>query len=322
MQKSARGLLLITEVTDRMRARLSTEFSVLDVAEIGVAEILNNHSEKIEAVMANGHDGIDPEIMTALPNLRVISCYGVGYEQIDAKSAAQRGIVVTHTPDVLNDEVANTAIMLLLGVARDFVANDRYIRAGRWTSDGNAPLSRSIRGLTVGILGLGRIGGEIAAKLGVFGCNIIYHSRSKKPVEFEFFADLEQMAQVSDALICITPGGPETRHLINGPVLEALGANGILINVSRGSVVDEGALLQALQNGRLGGAGLDVFEAEPVVPEAFFGMDNVILQPHVGSATVEVRRAMGDLACDNLSQFFRTGTVLTPVPECANLGSA
>lgn len=313
------GLLLIGDATERMRARFSSEFTVHDSATSSVDQILASHADRIIAVATNGHDGIKPQIMAALPNLKIISCYGVGYDAIDANTAAKRGIIVTHTPNVLNDEVANTAILLLLGVARDFVANDAYVRAGRWSTDGNAPLSRSIHGMTVGILGLGRIGETIAEKLKAFGCKVVYHSRNRKPVDLTYYSDLKEMAQASDALICITPGGAATRHLVNEEILDALGPTGILVNVARGSVVDEAALVEALNSGRIGGAGLDVFEAEPVVPKALFGMPNVILQPHVGSATVETRRAMGDLTCDNLSQFLVDGTVLTPVPECSDL---
>lgn len=314
------GLLLIGGATERMHKRFAAEFTVHEAARIDdLSAWLAENAGGIIAVATNGHDGVPPEVMAALPDLKIISCYGVGYDSIDAEAAARRGIVVTHTPNVLNDEVANTAILLLLGVARDFVANDAYVRAGRWTAEGNAPLSRSIKGMTVGILGLGRIGETIAEKLQVFGCDVVYHSRSEKDVPYRYFADLTEMAEASDALICITPGGASTRRIVNAQVLNALGPRGILVNVARGSVVDEPALIAALQEGRLGGAGLDVFEAEPVVPEAFFSMKNVILQPHVGSATEETRQAMGDLTCDNLSQYLKDGSTISPVPECADL---
>lgn len=308
-------LLLISNATERMMDRLNAEFTVHPLAETDLAA----QGEAITAVATDGHLGVRPGIMAALPNLEVISCYGVGYDAIDTGEAVRRGILVSHTPNVLNDEVANTAIMLMLAVSRNLVANDTYVRAGRWEAEGNPPLSRSVQERTVGILGLGRIGQTIADRLAMFDATVLYHGRSKKDVPYRYYDDLTAMAADCDFLVCITPGGAGTEKIVNAAVLDALGPEGVLINVSRGSVVDEAALVSALQDGRLGGAGLDVFEREPKVPEALFAMDNVVLQPHVGSATVETRRAMGDLVCDNLSRFLKDGTVITPVPECAHL---
>lgn len=308
------GLLQIGGVTERMRARLEAEFTVYPLDGDWQAA-----ASDIVAILTNGHDGVAPDVMAALPALKVISCYGVGYDAIDAVEAARRGILVSHTPGVLNDEVANTAILLWMAVARRLVPLDAYVRAGRWVSEGNAALTRTTQGKTVGIVGLGRIGQAIADRLDVFGARVLYHARSEKDVPYAYFADLTAMAAEADCLIVITPGGVQTRHLVNAEVLDALGPEGILVNVARGSVVDEAALVTALQDGRLGGAGLDVFDAEPQVPEALFAMENVVLQPHVGSATVETRQAMGDLSCDNLSRYLADGSVLTPVPECAPL---
>lgn len=314
------NLLLIGDATDRMMERLNAAFTVHFVNDIpDLPGFLKDKGASFPAVMTNGHHGVPAEIMEGLPNLKMISSYGVGYDAIDVDDAAQRGIVVTHTPNVLNDEVANTAILLWLAVSRQLVAADAYVRAGRWQSEGSFPLTRSVQGRTVGILGLGRIGQAIADRLAMFNTRIVYHSRSKKNVEYTYYDDLTAMAADCDVMICITPGGAETRGLVNHTVIDALGPQGILINVSRGSVIDEPALVNALQDGRLGGAGLDVFDHEPIVPEALFAMDNVVLQPHVGSATVETRQAMGDLTCDNLIQFLTDGTTLTPVPECAHL---
>ena len=313
-------LLLICGVTDRMMGRLTAEFTVHNVRDIpDLDAFLSEKGSEILAVATDGHLGLKTEVMERLPNLKIVSSYGVGYDAIDAGAAASRGVVVTHTPDVLNDEVADTAIMLWLAVSRRLVVNDAYVRNGRWEAEGNAPLSRSIENRTVGILGLGRIGQTIAERAKVFNAEILYHSRSAKDVPYTYCADLVDMARRSDVLICITPGGPETRHLVTRDVLDALGPEGTLINVSRGSVVDEAALVEALRDGRLGAAGLDVFEDEPRVPAALLDMDNVVLQPHVGSATVETRQAMGDLTCDNLSQYLKDGTTLTPVPECKDL---
>jgi lactate dehydrogenase-like 2-hydroxyacid dehydrogenase len=313
-------LLMIGSVTDRMMDRLTAEFTVhaLD-AQAEEAGFLAEQGDRITAVLTNGGAGLRPEIMAALPNLKIVSSYGVGYDAIDADAAAARGIVVTHTPNVLNDEVANTALILWFAVSRRIVRDDAYVRAGRWEKEGNAPLTRSVQGRTVGIVGLGRIGQAIADRLGVFDSTVVYHARSKKDVAYRYYADLTEMAADCDVLICITPGGAGTKHLVDREVIDALGPEGILVNVSRGSVVDETALVQALRDGRLGGAGLDVFEHEPKVPAELLSMENVVLLPHVGSATVETRQAMGDLTCDNLSQWLKDGTTLTPVPECREL---
>ena len=322
-------LLLISGTTRPVRERLDARFTVhkgaLGKDLTGKSEgesvdaILADRAEAIEAVFTDGHLGVPQAVVERLPNLRIISCYGVGYDNIDAQAAAARGIVVTHTPDVLNDEVANTAIALLLATTRRIVAYDRYIREGRWENEGGAPLTRGLRGKRVGMVGFGRIGQTIADKLAVFGCDVAYHARSNKGLENEYFADLVEMARASHVLIVITPGGPETRHLVSREVMEALGPEGTLVNVARGTVVDEEAMVELLRDGKLGAAGLDVFEREPKVPDALFEMENVVLAPHIGSATVETRAAMGDLAVDNLIDFFDHGTVRTPVPECRDI---
>lgn len=314
------NLLMIGNGTDRMMDRLNAEFTPHLLSEIDdFVAFLAEKGPSIEYVMTNGHAGLRADIMDKLPNLKVISSYGVGYDAIDTDACAARGIVVAHTPGVLNDEVANTAIMLWLAASRRLVQADNYLRAGRWEAEGAYPLTHSVQDRTVGILGLGRIGQAIADRLGIFNSTIVYHSRTKKDVEYTYYDDLTAMATDCDVLICITPGGEETRGIVNKAVMDALGPEGILINVARGSVVDEPAMVAALQDGRLGGAGLDVFDKEPVVPKELFAMDNVVLQPHVASGTVETRQAMGDLTCDNLIQFKTSGKTLTPVPECAHL---
>lgn len=311
-------LLLVGKATPRMSERLEAEFTVHPLpAGEGRAAFLAEMAPRIAYCCTTA--GLATEVMDALPNLKIVSSFGVGYDSIDADHAAGRGIIVTHTPNVLNDEVANTAILLWFATARKLPAYDRYVREGRWEREGNTPLTTTTQGRTVGILGLGRIGLAIADRLKVFGATVVYHSRSKKDVPHTYYADLAEMAKACDVMICITPGGAETRHIVNSDVIDALGPEGILVNVARGSVVDEKALVKALQEGRLGGAGLDVFEEEPKVPEALFAMDNVTLQPHVGSATNETRRAMGDLTCDNLSAFLKGGSVVSPVPECRHL---
>ena len=255
-----------------------------------------------------------------MPKLKFISSFGVGYDGVAAEHAAAKGIMVGHTPDVLNDEVANTVIALILATDRRIVAYDKYVRAGRWVSEGNAPLTRSIAGKLVGIVGLGRIGERVAEKLAVFNCDVAYHSRNKKPdAPYTYYGDLLELAQAADILVVITPGGPATNKLVSKQIIHALGPDGTLVNVSRGSVVDETALVEALQSGKLGGAGLDVFEDEPNVPEALFAMDHVVLAPHVGSATIETRQAMADRVVENVEAFFADGKPVNLVPECNGL---
>ena len=276
-------------------------------------------ADKITHVATNGGIGISPETMAELPNLQVISSNGVGYDSIDTTEAQRRNIIITHTPGVLDAEVATTAIMLMMACYRELLRDDAWVRSGDWASQGTAPLTRSMEWQSVGILGLGRIGQEIARKLAPWNATIVYHSRTQKDVPYHYFSDLTEMARDVDVLICTTPGGPETHHLVNRPVIEALGPQGTLVNVSRGSVVDETALINALSTGALGWAGLDVFEDEPHVPQSLRDMRNVVLLPHAASATVETRAAMGKLVVDNLLRHLEDGTVLTAVPECAGL---
>lgn len=306
-------LLQIGGITDAMRDRLAQHFTIhkFDMGDYP--------AEAITHVATNGHAGIPTDVMLGLPNLQMISCYGVGYDAIDVNAAKARGIMVTHTPNVLNAEVATTAVMLMMACYRELLRDDAWVRSGNWASQGNAPLTRSVDNQTVGILGLGRIGQAIADKLAPFGTTIVYHARNKKDVPYTYYGDLVAMARDADCLICITPGGSATAKLVNREVIDALGPQGTLINVSRGSVVDEQALISALREGRLGWAGLDVFEDEPRVPQTLCDLPNVVLLPHVGSATVETRAAMGALTVDNLIQHLGKGTVLTPVPECADL---
>lgn len=314
-------LLLVGGTTPRTLAALEDRFTVHPGREVTDWDaFLAKNGDAIVAVATNGHDGLKPDIMAKLPNLKVISCFGVGYDAIDAKAAAERGILVTHTPNVLNNDVANTAILLMLAVSRRVLRDDAYVRGGKWSGFGAAPLTSSIEGKKVGILGLGRIGETIARKLEAgFGCAISYHSRNPKDVSWRYCPDLVEMAREVDYLVVITPGGAATSKLVNRAVIEALGPEGTLINVARGTVIDEKEMVDALVDGRLGAAGLDVFENEPHVPEALFPLENVVLLPHVGSATLETRRAMGDLTVENLVRFFDEGTVTSPVPECAHL---
>ena len=259
---------------------------------------------------------IDNALLTRLPKLEIISSFGVGYDHIDAVAAAKRGIVVTHTPDVLTEEVADTAIGLLLCTVRELPQGERHVRAGKWPK-GNYPLSRAtLRNRTVGLVGMGRIGLAIARRLEAFGVPIVYHTRQPRPeLAYRHYPQLIDMARAVDTLVVIVPGGPATRNMIDTPVLEALGPDGILINVARGSVVDEDALIAALRERKIMAAGLDVFVKEPEVPKELLTMENVVLLPHLGSASVFTREKMDQLLVDNIRAWAAGKPPLTPVPE-------
>ena len=277
---------------------------------------LDEYGAGIEYVLTDGHFGVRAEFLQRMPNLRIASAFGVGYDGIDTDMTNAAGVVVTHTPGVLSEDVATTALMLFLSCYRNFRQDVEWAHSGRWHRDGSAPLSYSPDKRRVGIVGLGRIGMAIANKLAPFQPELYYHGRSKKDVPFTFCPDLRDMAEKVEALICVTPGGAQTRHLINAHVMEALGPEGVLVNVGRGSVIDEPAMIKALQEDRLGAVGLDVFEDEPNIPEALRQHPRATLTPHVASGTWETRQAMAQLAVDNLTSFAKTGRVLTPVPEC------
>ena len=315
------AILYVGGVPPHAHDVLHTLFTVHTLADIDDREaFVAEHGSQIFGAVTNGHDGLSTDWMDALPALKVISCCGVGYDAIDASAAASRGILVTHTPNVLNADVANTAIMLLLATSRQLLRDEAWARSGNWAAEGAAPLTRSIEGASVGILGLGRIGESLATKLTAFNCDIHYHTRTPRDhVPYTYHPSTTALASAVDYLVVITPGGSATRHLVNAEVLDALGPEGTLINVSRGSVVDEAALVDAIVKERLHMAGLDVFEHEPAIPDALKTSDRVVLLPHVGSATVETRRAMGDLTVENLATWLREGRVLTAVPECADV---
>ena len=269
--------------------------------------------DRIRGIQSFGVYGVDAKLMDALPKLEIIANVGVGVDAIDLDAAKQRRVIVTNTPDVLNECVADLAMGLTVATLRRISLGDRYVRAGSWLK-GALPLGHKVGGRTMGILGYGRIGKGIAKRAEAFGMRIVYHGRKPQPgVAHKYYPSLTEMARDCDVLMVICPGGAATHHIVNAEVLSALGPEGTLINVARGSVVDEQALVKALADGTLGAAGLDVFESEPKVPEALFAMDQVVLQPHVGSATHETRKAMGDLAVDNLCAHFSGKPVLTPV---------
>ena len=268
----------------------------------------------VRGCVTNGHSGPPPEMIDRMPKLEIISSASVGYDGIPVEYARSKGIPVTNTPDVLNDDVADLAIALMIMTARNLVTTDRYVRSGRWPKEGEYPLAQKASGKRVGILGMGRIGKEIAKRATAMNNTVAYHSR--KPVadvSYKHYPDLVELAKNSDFLIVIIPSTPQTQKIVNKAVVEALSPTGILVNVARGAVVDEDALVEALKSGKLGGAGLDVFINEPQVPEVLFGMDNVVLQPHVGSGTHETRRAMSQLVLDNLDAKFAGKPLLTEI---------
>ena len=293
---------------------LEQEFNVLRLWESQEPEtvIVNNSHEIVGILSTYNGSGVSKRLMEALPNLEIIAQFGVGYDNIDLVAAQERDIVVTNTPDVLTDDTADVALFLMLNVARRAVEADMFVRVGRWHS-GAMPLSTSISGKTVGIVGLGSIGQAIAQRAAAFNTKVIYHSRTQKDVAYTYYKDLKEMATAADFLILACAGGDETKHLINYEILDALGAEGFLINIARGSVVKEDDLLIALRNKSIAGAGLDVYADEPNVPEEMIKMDNVVLSPHVGSATVETRSKMGQLVIDNLTAHFDGQPLLTPI---------
>ena len=267
-------------------------------------------------MVAFGGSQLAPDQLANLPHLEVISVMGVGYDGMPLTACADANVKVTNTPEVLNDEVADTAVALTLMTCRQFVDAQKFVEAGSWLK-GQYPLQHSLWNKTVGIIGLGRIGKEIADRLRAHKMTVAYFGRNKQDVPYTYYGNLAEMACDVDVLIAITPGGAATRHMVNAEVLEALGPTGFFINVARGSVVDEVALVAAIESGGIAGAGLDVFDDEPKVPEALFNRPNVVLLPHVASATHETRQAMADLCVENLVLHFAGKPVKTLVPELA-----
>ncbi|MDB6005031.1 MAG: Hydroxyacid dehydrogenase [Prosthecobacter sp.] len=251
-------------------------------------------------------------LLEQLPKLEILSVFGVGYDGVPVDWCKAHGMRVTNTPDVLTEDVADMASALVLMTSRRLIAANRFLHAGAWTQ-GAFPLAHALHGKLAGIVGLGRIGKAIAQRLEAHGMRIAYHGRTRQEVSWEYFDSLIAMAEAVDFLVVACPGGAATRHLINAEVLAALGAKGTLINIARGSVVDEAALIAALQNGTIRGAGLDVFENEPQVPEALMQCENAVLLPHLGSATHETRAVMARLVVENLAAHFSGQPVLTPV---------
>jgi lactate dehydrogenase-like 2-hydroxyacid dehydrogenase len=267
----------------------------------------------IRAIATNAPVGAGAELIAALPKLEIISSFGVGLDRIDLELARKRGVIVCATLGVLNDCVADTGLALMLALSRRVCEADRFVRSGGWLK-GKFGLGTSLSGKTCGIMGMGNIGQAVARRVGGFGMEIVYFDREpKSALHYKYYDDPLALARVADFLILALPGGPHTFHIINGPLLQALGPTGYLINIARGSVVDQVALIAALKSGCIAGAALDVFEDEPNVPEQLTSMSNVVLTPHIASATTETRRAMGELAFANLHAHFTGGKILTRV---------
>ena len=309
-------VLVVAKLPPFLMDALRATFSVHDRLHQTDAAAFDAIAPRIRAIAASGESTVDAALMDRLPALQIISVMGVGYDGIDVAGAKARNVVVTHTPGVLNDDVADLAIGLMLATARAIPQSDRHVRAGLWPS-GPMPLARKVSGARLGLVGMGRIGQAIAQRANAFAMSVAYTARSAKAeLPYRYLPSARALAAESDFLVVITPGGAGTRKLIDAEVLAALGADGILVNVARGSVVDETALIDALQRGVIAGAGLDVFESEPNVPQALRDLNNVVLTPHIGSATGATRRAMADLAFANLHALFNGRPLPSPVPEC------
>ena len=308
-------ILIPGAIRERVVERLSETFDVVRIDAPDPSLLDREVAATIQGVAVVGRFGAD--MVESLPALEIVSSFGVGYDGVDTAAAAARSVVVTNTPDVLNDEVADTTIALLLNAIRQFPQAETWLRQGRWVSEGNFPLTPlTLRGRTVGIYGLGRIGLAIARRLEGFGVEIVYHTRSKREgLAYRYYPSLMEMASAVDTLIAIVPKTDETYKTINAEVLAALGPTGVLVNVGRGWTVDEDALAEALRTGVIAAAGLDVFQDEPNVPDALLSLPNVSLLPHVASASVATRDAMAEHVAANLVSWFSTGKALTPVPE-------
>ncbi len=307
-------IIVVSRIFEGTQEKLDRDFTchkLYDAADRDA--FLKQHAPRARGLATFGPPGADARLMDALPKLEIISNFGVGVDAIDVAAAKKRKLIVTNTPDVLNECVADTAMALVLNVMRAFPASESYLRSGYWATRGAFRLTTSLGGKTLGVLGLGRIGEAIAKRAEAFGMKIRYHNRSRKNVAYPYDADAVALAKNADVLLVATPGGAETSRIIDAKVLDALGPEGYVVNIARGSVIDEPVLLRYLREKRIAGAGLDVFDQEPKIDPQWFAVENAVLFPHVGSASVETRTAMGDLQVENLRLHFAGKPVKTPV---------
>lgn len=309
-----RPVLLLTALHEPTQRELESTWTVHRYWEAAdKPALLASLAGACEVVVTSGGRGCEAALMDALPGLKLISCFGVGVDAIDVKHARSKGIAVTNTPDVLTDDVADLAVALMLASLRQVVAADRWVRDGSWVARGTMPLTTAVARRKVGIVGLGRIGHAIATRCAAFGTEIAYHGPNRKPVDWAYHADPVEMARWADVVIAACPGGAATKGIVSRAVLEALGPTGHFVNIARGSVVDQPAMVELLRSGALGGAGLDVFDDEPNVPQALIDVPRVVLQPHHASGTHDTRTAMGRLTLDNVAAHVAGRPLLTPV---------
>lgn len=304
-------ILQTHKLLDRCEQALAARYTVHKLHEAADKEaLIRQVAGKVRAIAGGNVDGV---LMDKLEKLEIIANFGVGYDSIDTKAAKERNIRVTNTPNVLNDAVAELTLGLMIGLARRIPQGDQFVRQGKWPK-ASFPLLTELNGKTVGILGLGRIGKEIATRCQAMKMRVVYHGRSRQHDEpYVFYDKLIDMARDCDWLVIIAPGGKGTEKIVSREVLEALGPEGFIVNVARGTLIDEAAMLELLQSKRLGGAALDVFEKEPQVPAGFFELDNVVLSPHQGSATQQTRNKMGDLVVANIVAHFAGEPLLSAV---------
>ena len=308
-----RPLLNVGRLPAPLLARLAADYALVSLADqADRAAFLAAQGAGFEAAVTSAGMGLDAALLAALPRLKVVSSFGVGLDRIDVDACRARGVAVGYTPDVLNDCVADAAFGLMIDVARRVSAADRFVRRGDWARGASFPATRKVSGARLGLLGLGRIGRTIAHRSTGFDMELRYHARRPvTDVPWAYEPSRVELARWCDFLVVITAGGPATRHLVDAAVLDALGPKGYIVNVARGSVIDEAALVAALRQGRIAGAGLDVFEHEPEVPAELLAMDQVVLMPHVGSGTVQTRQAMSDRVFDNLASYFASGRLVS-----------
>lgn len=313
----AETILQASPLPQRLVVQLRQHFPLVDQRDLAPLALAARAGE-FTVLLVDGETAVSAAQIAALPQLKLIAVFGVGYERVDVQAARAQGVRVTHTPGVLTDDVADLAIGLLLATARQIGGAQRFIERGDWLQ-GGYPWTRKVSGARLGILGLGRIGRAIAQRAAAFNMAVSYHSRQQyADFSGRFFATPLALAEHCDFLLVCTHGGVATRALVDAQVLAALGANGILVNIARGSVVDEAALVTAIDQGVIAGAGLDVFECEPQVPAGLMGRDNVVLTPHMASATHSTRRMMADLVFDNIAAYFAGRALPTPVAESPN----